>query len=97
VPFRPEIWESVKHKAQRPYELTDFMAGTVLPLTEDATCVFLTSEKRCAVYEQRPPVCHLFGTIPELPCSYAHPEWPQNIPLRQYARLFCERGIDAIL
>lgn len=43
---------------------------TITPVTTSFNCVFLTPEKRCAVYEERPALCRLFGTIPELTCPY---------------------------
>lgn len=97
VPFKRKDWQRLKSRVQQPCVETNYIGNTILPLTNDAHCVFLTNEKRCAVYEQRPTVCRLFGTIPELPCSYAHPDWPQRIPLTQYARFFTEKGISAII
>ena len=35
-----------------------------------ATCSMLTPDRRCGVYEIRPTLCRLWGTIPSLPCHY---------------------------
>lgn len=40
----------------------------VVPIRDDLHCVFLTDDKKCAIYEQRPYICRLYGTIPELAC-----------------------------
>lgn len=42
--------------------------GVEIPVTEDLMCIFLTPEKRCSIYYERPEVCRLYGTIPRLKC-----------------------------
>ena len=45
------------------------MTGLFVPITASMDCVFLNKlTKRCEVYNDRPNVCRLQGTIPELPC-----------------------------
>jgi Fe-S-cluster containining protein len=40
--------------------------------TDDLTCPYLSEEKRCTIYENRPEVCKMFGdeTHPLLTCPY---------------------------
>lgn len=40
----------------------------IVPITSDMKCVFLTPENRCVVYEERPYICRLYGTIEKLQC-----------------------------
>lgn len=97
VPFKRKDWHRLKSRVQRPCIETDFIHDTILPYTESKICVFLTNEKRCAIYADRPNVCRLFGTIPELRCSYAHPEWPESVTMAQYVNIFRKKGIEVIL
>ncbi len=41
---------------------------TVIPFTGDLRCVYLTMENHCNIYKDRPYICRLYGTIPELHC-----------------------------
>src|SRR3989304_3333713 len=97
VPLKPKDWQRLKSRIQRPCDPVDYMQNTILPWTESKVCVFLTNEKRCAIYEDRPNVCRLFGTILALRCSYAHPEWPESVTMSQYVNIFRKQGISAIL
>jgi Fe-S-cluster containining protein len=72
IPFDPKIWEEIKGKAQKPYKLrqSEFIIVVhILPITEDGYCVFLKDDKTCAIYERRPYVCRLQGTVRALPCG----------------------------
>jgi len=61
VPIPKEIYNSNKDKIVRhPHEVLD-QGDTVIPLTQDAYCVFLTSGLDCNIYENRPEVCRKFG------------------------------------
>jgi DNA-binding CsgD family transcriptional regulator len=69
VPIDRYKWKYLSGKLQRePKFIKDYIGNTVLPITETGDCVFLTPEKTCAIYEERPEVCRLFGTIKELEC-----------------------------
>jgi Fe-S-cluster containining protein len=72
VPFNPELFSKIKGKTQRKYTLMPFIANTVVPITDDFICVFLTKEKLCSIYEDRPEVCRIQGTIERLPCPRIH-------------------------
>lgn len=69
VPFMPDEFDKVKHRAVVSYEIIPFLHGSIVPETKDGFCVFLERlNKRCSIYLDRPNVCRLQGTIPELPC-----------------------------
>lgn len=36
-------------------------------------CAYLTPEKRCSIYEDRPKICRLYNDHPLMPCSYCKP------------------------
>jgi Fe-S-cluster containining protein len=44
----------------------------VLPITESANCCFLQSDYKCAIYNDRPQVCRIYGdeSIPNLSCHW---------------------------
>lgn len=46
--------------------------GGEVPRTKEGSgkCLSLTSENKCAIYDQRPLVCRLFGMVKKLPCPY---------------------------
>jgi Fe-S-cluster containining protein len=45
--------------------------AVVLPVTDDLKCVFLNRETfKCAIYEERPDVCRLYGQNVRLLCAY---------------------------
>lgn len=96
VPFEPDILVTILNKTQRPYSLTPFVKNTVLPVTDDTKCVFLTPENRCAVYENRPKVCQLYGTIPELACPFKNPEFPMST-MAQNINLIQKIGMEKFL
>ncbi len=69
VPFPRELWAKISGRVVHPVSaITPFVRETLLVTGETLDCVFLTPDKRCAIYEDRPEVCRLFGMIPRLPC-----------------------------
>lgn len=70
VPFPENFLLLNAHKYQeQPTEIEEMLTGLFVPVTATMDCVFLNKiTKRCEVYEDRPKVCRLQGTIPELPC-----------------------------
>ena len=70
VPFAIEFYEQNRDKIQRKPkdEFYGAFPGMVLPITDYANCVFLKTNLLCAVYKDRPEICKLYGTIPELKC-----------------------------
>ena len=77
VEFHTDVWEAHKDKAVRKVmelmEIKRRWGYTVIPMTEDLKCPFLTSEKRCAIYESRPRICECYGVNVYLPCPYITP------------------------
>ncbi len=72
VPINGPLFRANISRAQRPIkEVIDFGVD-VLPVTEDGTCVFLSNEYKCMIYEVRPDVCKKFGdeTHPFMTCAY---------------------------
>lgn len=51
-------------------EILEARLGHALPKSEGIDCPFLTAENRCAVYEQRPMVCRLWGSTENLSCPH---------------------------
>lgn len=43
--------------------------GCITPTNEYGKCIF-SIENRCSVYDKRPFLCRLFGTVEKLPCPY---------------------------
>lgn len=75
IMFKQKIWEKHKDKAQKLIEVIPFINASVVPLSEDIFCVFLDRRtKRCLIYDERPNVCRLQGTVPRLPCPKLNPE-----------------------
>lgn len=70
MPFPENFLLQNAHKYQeQPIEIEEMFTGLFVPVTKTLDCVFLHKiTKRCEVYDERPRVCRLQGTIPELPC-----------------------------
>lgn len=68
VPFEDDFLRRFKRRLQKKGKRTQ-LYGKVIIVTDDGMCPFLTDEKLCAVYEYRPLVCKLCGTVPEMPCE----------------------------
>lgn len=70
VPFGIQFYhdhtEQLQTKPER--ELVGAFPGKVVPITKFGDCVFLTDESQCAIYKDRPAVCRLYGTTPEMKC-----------------------------
>ena len=63
IPFSKEFYEKHKDKIKvKPIEIIEG-DGAVVPATKDLKCVFLDPKTNlCAVYNDRPEVCQLYGT-----------------------------------
>ena len=81
VVFRTAFYESNRDKIQTPPisetrdEPRPGFPGMTLPITESKSCVFLDSNKRCVIYENRPYICKMYGTVPDLKCERAGNKW----------------------
>lgn len=61
------------HKFQRPVEVFRMFPGDLMiPVTEGLSCVFLTHDLSCAIYDERPEVCQKFGdeSALQMTCCY---------------------------
>lgn len=71
--FELELWEGVKDRVQYGVARLEVSGGLVLavPVVEDNlfVCPFLSSEKKCVIYDLRPAICREYGSE-EVPCPY---------------------------
>lgn len=63
--------DKIKSSPRYPCERMH-VSNSVAYLTEDLKCIFLNKENKCSIYEDRPEVCRLYGTRPNLQCPYVH-------------------------
>ena len=68
-----ETYEKHKDKFQKPVKVVYQVGNEVGIITFDRACAFLTDDKRCAIYEDRPEVCKQFGETKQIPCPYLKP------------------------
>jgi Fe-S-cluster containining protein len=72
VPFTKAQFNGNRHLLQRKVEVQEFIGGTVVAVDDKLVCGFLTSDYRCAIYDNRPEVCRAFArrgeTHPMLKC-----------------------------
>jgi len=68
--FTREEWEKHRYLLP-PCVYIDYIGDRIVPQTEK--CPFLTKEKQCMIYDDRPEVCRLFGVDERLPCPYLKP------------------------
>ena len=69
VPIKKETYEKNIAKAQT-HVLTDLGTHVLALQGVTAKCAFLTDEMKCAIYEERPAVCRIFGQTDALPCPF---------------------------
>lgn len=80
IPFEPKMFAKFVHIAARPFEIRPGkLMDMIYAVTEDGWCVFLDQERRCRIYNDRPDICRLYGTIPELKCTYLNGEKPDRL------------------
>jgi Fe-S-cluster containining protein len=76
VPLENSLIEKFGHLIDRPILSKHQFLNEIKTVFEtvDGKCVFLNSEYRCKIYEQRPWICREFGnpntTSPFLKCSF---------------------------
>ena len=75
VPLPADVWERNKHLIQRKLkEAVSAPHQEVYPLPEEGvSCLFLTKDCTCAIYDDRPQVCRMYGIHPDLECPYLKP------------------------
>lgn len=83
IAFEKSFFQKMKKFTQKPYELkVEFYNGDrlvsvpkrykklyIYPVTQDNKCVFNRIDFSCAIYEQRPELCRMFGLMPGLLCK----------------------------
>lgn len=69
VPFSPSEWEAVTEKKDMP---TTDTAELLMKLSQgvSVTCPYAVKEVGCAIYEQRPIMCRIYGTVEDLRCPH---------------------------
>ena len=72
-PIPKALWAASQDKLQRvPTTALDDGDGFVHQMGADGNCCFKQADFRCAIYDRRPEVCHLFGdeSHPLLRCRW---------------------------
>jgi Fe-S-cluster containining protein len=70
IPFPLKFLEEHREKFQENGELKENGEQAVI-LTKDFLCVFFNRiAHNCAIYDERPDVCRVYGTIDRLKCPY---------------------------
>lgn len=65
-----QTYNIFKRKIKKRIIDTMKFKGHIVLMTEDVSCVFLDNYHKCLIYEHRPKLCKLYGTIEELQCPY---------------------------
>lgn len=74
VIFDIQLWELFQHLKQVDIKEIVQESKKVLIITHDFYCIFLNRESRqCAIYQNRPSVCRLYGLVEDLQCPYIKP------------------------
>jgi Fe-S-cluster containining protein len=76
VPMDPGLLEKFRERQHRAIrEVKVLSSGEVLARTWDGFCTFLSEDKRCLVYEERPYLCRVYGThrSRKLQCPFIKP------------------------
>ena len=100
-PFPLALWERNQKNIQRPpvKALLDDQ-GYVHAVAAECRCVFLREDFRCAIYYDRPSVCHRFGDESDLmlTCRWqaADGRIRDRVERKQLSRKL-HRGIQAII
>lgn len=75
VPLLDGFVELHKDKIVTPVIRYTKIDDHVIPITSEEgmlknKCPFLRDDYKCNIYESRPEICRLMGTIPQMPCLY---------------------------
>ena len=73
VPIDKALWEKNQDKVQqKPSEILEMGHNVIVPITPNMKCPFLSPDLSCAIYDDRPEVCKLFGNESHinLTCAY---------------------------
>jgi Fe-S-cluster containining protein len=85
VPIPKEL--AKKHEKMAQAKAEEIMAwgeNDVVPLTEDAFCIFLDrNTRKCVIYDERPDVCRRYGLAEDLQCQYIDVRGKTRTPAKQ--------------
>ena len=74
VPFKRGFIKAHEGAIINPIKaFQELHGGLELPITDVGQknkCPFLRSDCRCNIYHDRPDVCKLMATIPQMPCKH---------------------------
>ena len=75
VPFEGDELERFKDKIVRPILWNEKVLSALVPVThrdiDKNYCPFLRpNDMKCNIYENRPEICRLMGTIEKMPCEH---------------------------
>lgn len=59
-----------------------------LHITQDASCVYLSDDKKCLIYPVRPFLCRILGSSTELPCPIGQCKVGKLLPELQSDALY---------
>jgi hypothetical protein len=74
VPIPNEIFDRNSADVQKDIlKSVEFDNDDRIYETADGYCPFLTADKKCAIYNDRPDICKRYGIDPTLPCPHIKP------------------------
>ena len=75
VGINKDIVKKHEHLKQREVKEVHQLGNEIYAVTKDGLCVFLSKDKRCVIYTDRPKICRDFGTSKDklLQCPYIKP------------------------
>lgn len=84
VPMPKYFFDAHIPQMRRPVKKFMFdNRGRVWSFTFDGMCIYLDSDNRCTIYDERPDVCRRFGCDDDLPCPYVDPSGNVRSPESQ--------------
>lgn len=70
IPLKTFLTNGDKHQRECTGTIEWNAGRDIVPETNDGLCLFLTEEKTCAIYDERPEICRRYGIDPRIPCPY---------------------------
>ena len=68
----------IKHRDQalKPHEAKYDGKQYIFVFTDDFSCIFLNTQKKCVIYDERPEICRQYGVSEhrEIQCPYLCPD-----------------------
>ena len=69
VPMPIQKYNIFKRKIKKKIIDNMRLGNNIVLITKDGSCAFLNNNK-CSIYDNRPMICKLYGTIEKLQCPY---------------------------